>query len=130
MPLLPYEACNLGSINLAKFVIENDEEPAIDYEGLKEVVWWTVRFLDDTIDMSKYPLPEIEKMVRDWVANQGSSSPAGEDPPVPEGIPGQDPPTTNLTPSGHQNPTGHRYSEDVTSRPRFAAGMHCAPPAG
>lgn len=63
-PLLPLEACNLGSINLAKFVIENDEEPAIDYEGLKEVVWWTVRFLDDTIDMSKYPLPEIEKMVR------------------------------------------------------------------
>jgi ribonucleoside-diphosphate reductase alpha chain len=63
-PLLPLEACNLGSINLAKFVIENDEEPAIDYEGLKEVVWWTVRFLDDAIDMSKYPLPEIEKMVR------------------------------------------------------------------
>ncbi len=63
-PLLPLEACNLGSINLAKFVIENDEEPAIDYESLKEVVWWTVRSLDDTIDMSKYPLPEIEKMVR------------------------------------------------------------------
>jgi len=63
-PLLPLEACNLGSINLAKFVIENDEEPAVDYESLKEVVWWTVRFLDDTIDMSKYPLPEIDKMVR------------------------------------------------------------------
>jgi ribonucleoside-diphosphate reductase alpha chain len=63
-PLLPLEACNLGSINLAKFVIENDVEPAIDYEDLKETVWWAVRFLDDTIDMSKYPLPEIDQMVR------------------------------------------------------------------
>ena len=63
-PLLPLEACNLGSINLAKFVIENDEEPAVDYAALKEVVWWSVRFLDNTIDMSKYPLPEIAETVR------------------------------------------------------------------
>ena len=64
-PLLPLEACNLGSINLAKFVIENGVEgSAIDYEGLKEVVWWAVRFLDDTIDASKYPLPEINEMVK------------------------------------------------------------------
>ena len=62
-PLLPLEACNLGSINLAKFVIENDEGPEIDYENLKETVWWSVRFLDDTIDMSKYPMPEITRMV-------------------------------------------------------------------
>ncbi len=63
-PLLPMEACNLGSINLAKFVIESDEEPAIDYEALRETVWLSVRFLDDTIDMSKYPLPEIDRMVK------------------------------------------------------------------
>lgn len=64
-PLLPLEACNLGSINLAKFVTENGVEgSAIDYEGLKEVVWWAVRFLDDTIDASKYPLPEIDEMVK------------------------------------------------------------------
>ena len=63
-PLLPLEACNLGSINLAKYVIENNEEPSIDYEGLKEIVWWSVRFLDDTIYVSKYPLPEIEEMVK------------------------------------------------------------------
>lgn len=63
-PLLPLEACNLGSINLAKFVMQEDDEAVIDYEGLKEVVWWTVHFLDDTIDMSKYPLPEIDKMVK------------------------------------------------------------------
>jgi len=62
-PLLPLEACNLGSINLAKFVTKHREEPAIDYERLKETVWWSVRFLDNTIDMSKYPLPEIVEMV-------------------------------------------------------------------
>jgi ribonucleoside-diphosphate reductase alpha chain len=63
-PLLPLEACNLGSINLAKFVAANNGEPSVDWDGLKEMVWLTVRFLDDVIDMSKYPLPEIEKMVR------------------------------------------------------------------
>ncbi|MFH0845503.1 MAG: vitamin B12-dependent ribonucleotide reductase [Pseudomonadota bacterium] len=63
-PLLPMEACNLGSINLAKFVkVNEDGDPHIDYETLKEIVWLSVRFLDDTIDMSKYPLPDIEKMV-------------------------------------------------------------------
>ena len=63
-PLLPLEACNLGSINLAKFVSENGDGPTMDYEGLKETVWSAVRFLDDTIDVSKYPLPEIDKMVK------------------------------------------------------------------
>ncbi|MBN1841222.1 MAG: vitamin B12-dependent ribonucleotide reductase [Deltaproteobacteria bacterium] len=69
-PLLPMEACNLGSINLAKFVIGNDvgdppkrKDPIIDYEALKQIVWQVVRFLDNTIDMSKYPLPEIAEMV-------------------------------------------------------------------
>ncbi len=63
-PLLPLEACNLGSINLGRYIIENQEAPAVDYEGLKEIVWQSVRFLDNTIDMSKYPLPQIEEMVR------------------------------------------------------------------
>jgi ribonucleoside-diphosphate reductase alpha chain len=63
-PLLPLEACNLGSINLAKFVVENNGSPAIDYDTLKEVVWLSVRFLDDVIDMSKYPLPEIVEVVQ------------------------------------------------------------------
>ena len=62
-PLLPLEACNLGSINLANFVTENGEGPQIDYEGLKDLVTLSVRFLDNTIDMSKYPLPEITAMV-------------------------------------------------------------------
>ena len=64
-PLLPYEACNLGSINLAKFVVKGEDgRPKIDYEALKETVWYAVRFLDNVIDMSKYPLPKIEEMVR------------------------------------------------------------------
>jgi len=62
-PLLPLEACNLGSLNLARFVFSSEDGPAIDFSGLKNMVWWAVRFLDDTIDMSRYPLPEIDKMV-------------------------------------------------------------------
>lgn len=63
-PLLPMEACNLGSINLAKFVTADDEGLSIDYEALKETIHLSIRFLDDTIDMSKYPLPEIDAMVK------------------------------------------------------------------
>ncbi len=63
-PLLPLEACNLGSINLAKFTRVNGRGPEIDYQSLKEIIWYAVRFLDNTIDMSKYPLPEIDQMVK------------------------------------------------------------------
>jgi ribonucleoside-diphosphate reductase alpha chain len=63
-PLLPLEACNLGSVNLSKFVIENGDGPIVDYEGLKDTVDLAVRFLDNTIEMSKYPLPEITAMVK------------------------------------------------------------------
>ncbi|MBW2192990.1 MAG: vitamin B12-dependent ribonucleotide reductase [Deltaproteobacteria bacterium] len=63
-PLLPMEACNLGSINLVKFVVQKEGEHTLDYESLKETVWWSIRFLDNTIDMSKYPLDEIDTMVK------------------------------------------------------------------
>jgi len=63
-PLLPMEACNLGSINLTKFVIEKNGKPVIDYDSLKETVHLCVHFLDNTIDMSKYPIDEIDKMVK------------------------------------------------------------------
>ncbi len=63
-PLLPMESCNLGSIDLSKFVANENGEPTIDYDSLKEIVCLSVRFLDNTIDMSKYPLSEIEKMVK------------------------------------------------------------------
>lgn len=62
-PLLPYEACNLGSINLSHMVMEDEGIKKVDYDKLKKVVHTSVRFLDDVIDMSKYPLDKIRKMV-------------------------------------------------------------------
>ncbi|MCK5232036.1 MAG: vitamin B12-dependent ribonucleotide reductase, partial [Desulfobulbaceae bacterium] len=63
-PLLPMEACNLGSINLAKMVTKKSDKAEINYKSLKETIWGAVRFLDDTIDRSKYPLPAIDHMVK------------------------------------------------------------------
>ncbi|OFW47782.1 MAG: hypothetical protein A2163_05180 [Actinobacteria bacterium RBG_13_35_12] len=61
--MLPYEACNLGSINLAQMIMYEDGVSKVDYEKLKKIVHISVRFLDDVIDMSKYPLDKIRKMV-------------------------------------------------------------------
>ncbi|HEY3308945.1 MAG TPA: vitamin B12-dependent ribonucleotide reductase [Desulfuromonadaceae bacterium] len=57
-PLLPYESCNLGSINLGKFV----KEGAIDWNKLKEVVQNSVHFLDNVIEANNYPLQQIQEM--------------------------------------------------------------------
>ncbi len=57
-PLLPYEACNLGSINLALLIKDGD----VDWDKLKEVVRESVDFLDAVIDVSKFPRPQIEKI--------------------------------------------------------------------
>lgn len=66
-PLLPYEACNLGSINLSKFVIansiSNEKEEAIDWNKLKEIIHVAVRFLDNVIDASRFPLEKIAERV-------------------------------------------------------------------
>ncbi|MCL4338050.1 MAG: adenosylcobalamin-dependent ribonucleoside-diphosphate reductase [Candidatus Thermoplasmatota archaeon] len=59
-PLMPYEPCNLGSINLSKFV-KNGE---VDWNHLKEVVHLSTKFLDNVIDANKFPVDKIEKMAR------------------------------------------------------------------
>ncbi len=69
-PLLPFEACNLGSVNLSRFYLpghNDDADPAragIDWEELRRVVHLAVRFLDNVIDASLFPLPRIAETVR------------------------------------------------------------------
>jgi ribonucleoside-diphosphate reductase alpha chain len=64
-PLLPNEACNLGSLNVSKFARRSDEgEWSIDWDEMERVVRLAVRFLDDVIEMNPYPLPEIDATVK------------------------------------------------------------------
>ena len=63
-PLLPMEACNLGSINLTRFITKKRNRHEVDYEKLRETIHLSIRFLDNTIDMSRYPIDEIDQMVK------------------------------------------------------------------
>ena len=70
-PLLPWEACNLASVNLAKFVepggglsAAGSPESRIRWKALAETVALAVRFLDDVIDQNAYPRPQIEEIVK------------------------------------------------------------------
>ena len=64
-PLLPYEACNLGSINLARFYVPGKHgDDSIDWEDLKQTIHLSVRFLDNVIDASRFPLKAITDKVR------------------------------------------------------------------
>ena len=64
-PLHPYDSCNLGSINLGRFVragATTEEPQTFDWEGLKTAIHTSTRFLDNVIEVNEYPLPAIDQM--------------------------------------------------------------------
>lgn len=61
-PLLPYEACNLGSINLANFVDGEGARAKFNWDRFKDVIRTTTRFLDNVVEANDYPIPEIREM--------------------------------------------------------------------
>ncbi len=63
-PLLPYEACTLGSINLAKFVIHKGAGPEIDWTALGETVKLSLRFLDNILDACNYPVTKTAEIAK------------------------------------------------------------------
>ena len=61
-PLHPWDSCNLGSINLGALVKGEGAEAKFDWDEYKAVIHTTTRFLDDVIDVNRYPLPQIDNM--------------------------------------------------------------------
>ena len=63
-PLMPYEACNLGSINLMNHIRQENGDYVLDREKLTATIHRAVHFLDNVIEVNKYPLPEIDRETR------------------------------------------------------------------
>ncbi|MDD5669062.1 MAG: vitamin B12-dependent ribonucleotide reductase, partial [Candidatus Omnitrophica bacterium] len=63
-PLLPYESCDLGSINLSRVIKKEGKSWEIDWDTLRDVTRVAVHFLDNLIDVNKFPLPEIERATK------------------------------------------------------------------
>jgi ribonucleoside-diphosphate reductase alpha chain len=64
VPLRPYDACDLGSINLANFYLDDAVGAKIDFKRLEEVIQDAVRFLDDVHDVNQYPVSQIHEQTR------------------------------------------------------------------
>ncbi len=64
VPLLPFEACNLGSVNLDQMLVERRGEYEMDLDKLRDTVDGGIRFLDNVIDASRYPLKQIDLIVK------------------------------------------------------------------
>lgn len=64
VPLLPYEACVLGSINLSRMVVERNGKWEADFEKMRSIIKFAVRFLDNVIEINQYPLPQVAQMAK------------------------------------------------------------------
>ena len=64
VPLLPFESCTLGSIDLARFVDQNSGPPQINWPELRRTIHLAVRFLDDAIEVNRFPISAVETITR------------------------------------------------------------------